>query len=209
MAPALVGALDHARQWALTRPAETVVALLATDGLPTECGASADSAELLQEVVDLAATAAQGEVPMRTFVIGVFQVGDVASIANLNRIAAAGGTDRAAFIDTSGAVDQQFLEALRGVTARTVECRVRLGDGPASLDYLRASVSLEQTAGVRSPLAFAGDSTGCGDNPQGWFYEGSPDAGTPAAILLCSGACDRLQGSTVTGLRVAIGCGPE
>jgi hypothetical protein len=59
-APALQGALDHAKQWASGHPDHTTVVVFATDGLPTVC---------LKD--DVETIAKQGNPSVRKSVVGV------------------------------------------------------------------------------------------------------------------------------------------
>src|SRR6185312_3935465 len=122
--PALTGAIQHAREWAVAHPDQTVATVLATDGLPTQCGVQQQTGgtEAINQVLEVAAQGAADDVPIRTFVIGVFQPGDSASVNNVNAIAQAGGTDKAAFIDATGDVDTQSLDALPATRSGPLAC---------------------------------------------------------------------------------------
>src|SRR5690606_23156297 len=59
--PAMGGGIAHAQQWATANPGHTVVAVLATDGLPTEClpgtlnfSGTAPARALVEEVASIA-----------------------------------------------------------------------------------------------------------------------------------------------------------
>jgi hypothetical protein len=91
---ALQGAIDYADAWA-DSSGHQVIAVLATDGEPTECDPSIPS---------ISAIAASGLPKVSTFVIGVG-----ASLGNLNAIAQAGGTGAAFIVDANANVQQQFL----------------------------------------------------------------------------------------------------
>src|SRR5262249_12668777 len=114
--PALQGAVDQAAVYAAAHPEQTVVAVLATDGLPTEC----EPVEI--RAVSSIANVARRETSVRTFVIGVFLPGDTESRENLQRIALSGGSNDAFIIDTDGDVGEQFLRALREVRNATLAC---------------------------------------------------------------------------------------
>ena len=67
MAPALVGALAHARAHQVANPTHRVAMVLATDGLPASC--------LPQDgdgMAALVAAASMGAPPISTYAIGVF-----------------------------------------------------------------------------------------------------------------------------------------
>jgi hypothetical protein len=186
------------------------VVLLATDGLPTQCGKDAanlgqGSPEPLQNVLDIAASGVSGEVPVRTFVVGVFQPGDTASIDNVNQIARAGGTEQAAFIDSSADVDQQFLDALRAIESGQLGCELQLPASNAPLDYFK--VNLEFSAGTNSQqLPFVRDRAGCDANPAGWYYDVDPNQSTPSSIQVCPNVCTQIKAAASAKIQLQLGC---
>lgn len=213
-APAISGAVQHARDWALTHPDQAVVVVLATDGLPTECRQvgedegvpDAEVAELaIQEVADIAGLAVLDEAPVRTFVIGVFQPGDGLSINNVNRIASAGGTEQAVFIDTSGAVEEQFLEALRGVQTQTLACEFQIPESDEQLDYFTVNLQFDDGTGPRQ-LGFVPSADDCAGNPGSWHYDVHPNVGRPSAIEVCPDVCTEFDAATQGSISVQLGC---
>src|SRR5262249_43541324 len=117
--PALQGAVDHAMAWAMSHPGDVVVAVLATDGEPTECSPT-DQASIAQ----IAATALAGTPSIRTFCIGTFAPGDIPLGPNLlNAVAAAGGTGQAFNISTNSQnTAQEFLRALNQIRGTVLGC---------------------------------------------------------------------------------------
>jgi hypothetical protein len=206
-APALQGALDHARTWALAHPNQTVATLLATDGLPTgECDtAPANGMETLNQVLQIAAAGVAATAPIPTYVIGVFQPVDQASINNVNAIAAAGGTEKAAFIDASGAVEQQFLAALRNVKDTAAPCQLELTrtDG---LNFRRADLVFDAGDGRSTSLPYVDGLLGCAAKPEGWYYDIPPAQGTPRAVSLCPNVCQLVKAAPAAGLLLQLGC---
>ncbi len=209
-APALQGAVNHAREWALTHPDHTVVAVLATDGQPTKCApqeelAVPDEAPPIQEVLDIAAAALNDKTPIQTFAIGVFQAGDTSSINNVNAIARAGGTQEAVLIDTDGEVEGQFLEALRAIRTGTLACQFQLPDSNVALDYFR--VNLQFNDGTeRQQLRYVTSESRCATSPNGWHYDVDPNLNKPSAIQVCPGACDQFKAATAGSINLQLGC---
>ena len=107
-----LGAVQYAQQYASQYPSHRVVVVLATDGLPNVCNSTVDS--VAQAAAD-GVTGVNGS-PIKTYVIGVYGAADQASPANLNQIAAAGGTG-SAFVVNGGAAqaEQQFLTAMNSI----------------------------------------------------------------------------------------------
>jgi Mg-chelatase subunit ChlD len=213
-APALSGAIEHARSWASSHPGHTVVAVLATDGLPTEClpdgicfSGTRIPEDLVSEVEDIAAAGARGSPPVSTFVIGVFASADQAAPANLERIAQAGGTERAQIVDTDGDVSQQFLEALNAVRASRLQCEFLIPEPEAGtsgkLDYFMVNVVYVE-GDERTNLPYVGQLDRCDPVQGGWYYDDGAGV-APTRILVCPSTCEAFQSSTGS-LQIALGC---
>jgi hypothetical protein len=198
--PALRGAVDQAADYARRHPEQSVVAVLATDGLPTEC----DPVEI-RAVSSIASVARRGPPSIRTFVIGVFLPGDTESQENLQRIALAGGSNDAFFVDTSGDVSEQFLRALREVRNATLACEFNVPQTGTALDFFR--VNLEFNDGTdREQLFYVNDEAGCDTLSNGWHYDVDPNSGTPTSIQVCPSVCQRFQNTKQGDVRVQVGC---
>lgn len=203
--PALQGALDHARAWALEHPERQVVTVFATDGLPTveglpnQCTPTEGSA-----IAQLAADANSGPDPVRTFVIGVFGATDLGQgRALLDSLAAAGGSERAFVIDTGGDVGGEFLEALNQIRDTAASCEFQLG-GAAALDFDQVNLRISDAAGAVEELANVGDVSACGSD-QGWYYVRSAE-GTPTQIRVCPNTCSRLTTTSGVSAELEVGC---
>ncbi|MBN1611083.1 MAG: VWA domain-containing protein [Polyangiaceae bacterium] len=213
-APALRGAIDHARAWAQSHPNHTVVAVLATDGLPTEClpddisfSGTRSADDLLSEVAGIAAEGVQGPLSIPTFVIGVFAGTDQAAPANLERIAQAGGTERAQMVDTGGDVSQQFLEALNAVRASRLQCEFLIPERSAGssgkLDYFEVNV-VYVDGDTRTNIPYVGQLDRCDPVQGGWYYDDGAGV-APTKILVCPSNCEAFQNSTGS-IQIALGC---
>jgi hypothetical protein len=210
--PALQGAIDHARQFAASHPDETVVVLLATDGLPTQCGPDPTNPgqgvlEPIANVAQIAASGFSGNSPVRTFVFGVFQSGDTSGINNLNQIARAGGTEQAAIIDSSGAVDAQFLDALRAIRSGQLGCEFQLPTSTAPLDYFKVNLQFRSGSSAEQ-LPFVRDGAGCGATPTGWHYDVDPNQSKPSSIQVCPDVCTQIKAadSASASIQMQLGC---
>src|SRR5450432_2228878 len=145
--PALSGAIQQASTWAKAHPDHRVIALLATDGLPTECTPT--------DINQVGAIAAQGVAAtpsIDTFVIGVFGPDDVALGApgNLDTIARDGGTMSAFIVDTTQDVTAQFLAALDAIRGGKLDCAFQIPQpkNGGTLVYQEVNVNLS-VAGKR------------------------------------------------------------
>jgi hypothetical protein len=208
-APALSGALTKASAWATAHPDHTVVALLATDGLPTECiAAPATDPTGIAGVRSAAAMGLSGAPSVSTFVIGVFGPGDTGAQQNLNQIAVAGGTKAAFMVDTSGDVTAQFLAALNQIRASKLACEYLLPDPPmgSSLDFNKVNVDFTSGANKERILKVAGASA-CDPAAGGWYYDVEPNAAVvPTKIMICPATCTRFEATQSGEVQVALGC---
>jgi hypothetical protein len=208
-APALHGALDKATAWAKAHSDHTVVVLLATDGLPTECIGDPGRDPSGIDEVSLEATSAVAASPsISTFVIGVFGPDDTDASMNLNRIAKAGGTKTAFMIDTSGDVTTQFLDALNAIRSSELACEYQLPAPPPGQDLDLARINVDFTMGTtKERLVAVSDAASCDPTSGGWYYDANPVAGgTPTKIVICPKTCDRFTNIKDGSVEVAIGC---
>jgi hypothetical protein len=199
--PALSGAVQQARAYADEHLDHTVVAVLATDGLPTRC----DPLEVA-DIGAIAAAAVAAPQSVRTFVIGVFGPEDTDAPANLDTIARAGGTDAAFIVDTSQGVSAQFLAALNEIRGSSLACEFRI-PAPASggsLDYTRVNVDFTQGA-AKTRLYKVSGAAACGTG-DGWYFD---DPVSPTRIILCPTSCTTAQAATDASVEVQLGCKTE
>jgi hypothetical protein len=196
--PALDGAIRQAREYAAAHADHTVVALLATDGLPTEC-------EPLEsdEVGAIARAGFEGTPSIRTFVIGVFGPEEAEAPRNLDVIAQAGGTEQAFIVDTSGDVGEQFLAALAAIRGSKLACEFRI-PSPANgmtLDYGLVNVAFTENGATRQLFGVAGAGA-CGTD-DGWYYD---DPTMPTRIILCPSSCTAIQSGNGGSVEIELGC---
>ena len=191
-----------------------VVAVLATDGLPTEClpddirfSATRSPDDLVSEVAGIAAEGVQGLPSIPTFVIGVFASTDQAAPANLERIAQAGGTETAQMVDTAGDVSQQFLAALNAVRGSRLQCEFLIPDRSAEssgkLDYFMVNV-VYVDGEKRTNLPYVGQLERCDPVQGGWYYDDGAGV-APTKILVCPSNCEAFQNSSGS-IQIALGC---
>jgi len=206
-APALGGAIDHAKSWAQGNPTHTVVVVLATDGLPTECTPTD-----IPSIAQVAAQGASGSPAIKTFAIGVFAPADInmGAQTNLDQIAASGGTTQAFIVDTSQNVESQFLAALNAIRGSKLACEYEVpapGDA-GMLDYLK--VNVEYTApGASMPttIGYVGSAANCDPTVGGWYYDVDPSmGGTPAKIIMCPATCTTFGSVNGGQIDIRVGC---
>jgi Mg-chelatase subunit ChlD len=199
---ALNGAVTAAKAYATANPGHSVVAVLATDGLPTECDTNIDN------IAAIANGARTGTPSIKTFVIGVFAPAE-ASIAqtNLGKIATAGGTT-SVIIQTNQNIEQQFLTALNTIRGTALPCDYNLPIPESGTpDYNKVNVEYTNPTGQKVVLPYVKSAANCGTTG-GWYYDADPATGAkPTKIILCSNTCDKLKSAAGQGsVEVVQGC---
>jgi hypothetical protein len=191
---ALQGAVDHAQAWAKAHTNDVVIAVLATDGDPTECDTT------LSDIDAIAATGVSGTPKVLTFVIGVGT-----STAALNGIAAAGGTSSAFLVDTTQNVNQQFLAALDKIRGTALGCNYTIPiptNGTPNFN----EINVEYTPGNGGATELVPRVDGAAQCPatgSAWYYD---DPTAPTQIILCPSTCTTVLGDSSGNLEVLIGC---
>jgi hypothetical protein len=208
-AAALSGALQHAKEYAQNQPMHRVVAVLATDGLPTECTpVDTDGVGMLAKT---ALSAAPG---IATYVVGVFGPEDTDARTNLNAWATAGGTQSAFIVDPTQDVAAQFLDALDRIRSGSIACEYQIPASPqgSDLDLDRVNVALIEGTNAQDFL-YVGDESRCNLAPLGWHYDADPTkGGKPTKIVVCGAGCAMLKSTAAGRVEVRLGCktkGPD
>lgn len=185
--PALQGAIDQAKSWAAAHPSHTVITVLATDGLPTDCNPLA-----ISDVAKLAAQGASGTPKIDTFVIGVFGPNDTASQSNLDTIAQSGGTKQALIVDTTKNVKQQFIDALNNIRGQALPCDFEIPAPPdgGTLDYDQVNVDYTDPSGTTQHLYQVQDKSHCDPQKGGWYYDNNT---APTRIIVCDSTCNTFK----------------
>lgn len=200
--PAIRGALEHSRAWASSHPGHSVVVLLATDGLPTEC-----TPLEINNIARLTASGYATTPSVRTFVVGVFAPTEVDAQSNLDAIAQAGGTESAFVVDTSADVTAQFLAALNEIRGARLGCEFQIPEptGNDPLDYNLVNVQLA-SGDVTTPLYFVGGSAAGCDASGGWYYDADPAVAAPSRIIMCPSSCQVIEASAEASVQIQLGC---
>jgi hypothetical protein len=191
---ALQGAVDHAQTWAKAHTSDVVIAVLATDGDPTECDTT------LSDINAIAAAGVSGTPKVLTFVIGVG-----ASTTALNGIAAAGGTTSAFLVDTTMNVNQQFLDALNKIRGTALGCNYTI-PVPANGSANFAEINVQYTpsgGGAPELIPNVSGAAQCPATGDAWYYD-NPSA--PTEIVLCPGTCTTVEADQGGEIQVLVGC---
>lgn len=205
-APALSGAVNHAIAWRDNHPSHGVAVVFVTDGQPNQCGTVDD--------VEHVARTAWEQAGMATYVIGVISPGVDCGILDpnppneldLHRVAAAGGTEQALMVDTTGDPAAQFLDRMDQIrTSAQIPCEFQIPDPPEGdrIDHGAVNVEYVPPGGSPSLVYHVGDRGGCDPAEGGWHYD---DQNNPTRILLCPATCDAVETQINARLDIALGC---
>jgi hypothetical protein len=201
---ALQGAIDGAGSFATGHAGHTVVAVLATDGIPDECTPST-----VAGVAQIAATGLAATPSIKTFVIGVFTPNDATTgAAAVNQIAASGGTGQAFVINTTSNVEQQFVTALNAIRGASLPCDYAIPqpDG-GTPDFGKLNVEYTAGSGAQATIPYVGTAASCNPTTGGWYYDADPSqGGVPTKILLCGASCTAIKGDAQGRIDIVLGC---
>jgi len=193
---ALSGAYAHARSVKAAHPGEGIAVVLVTDGEPNSCESPATPS------LELVKTTAQGAAsdptsPVRTYVIGIGE-----GLANLNQIAASGGTSQATIVSTTSPAQTatDFQNALDTIRGTALPCDVALPAPPngKELDINAVNVNVTSSAGSDT-LSYNKDCTG----GTGWHYD---NASAPTRVILCTSSCTTVRENASSRLSISFGC---
>lgn len=189
---ALKGALMAATAYQDAHPTHKVILVLATDGDPNGCGDTS-----IEDIANLAKNARSYN-GVLTYVIGVAG----STIANLDKIAAAGGTTAAYDITKDISQFSSKMEEIRGAA---LGCEFELPPPPngEKLDPDRVNFSYTPKGmGMPNVLLRADDLADCNGKP-GWYYDNN-DA--PTKIILCPASCATVQADSNAEVEALFGC---
>jgi hypothetical protein len=178
-------------------PEERAAVLLVTDGKPESPAASCSGVDPNDPaaIASLAATGANHQPPVRTYVVGL--PGVDATIAN--QIALAGGTDSAILVGASD-VEAEFRDALAKVRGDALPCSYAIPEPVLQGDVEVDRVNIEITPGEGDSYTLPLDPNCTGE---GWRYD---DATNPTVIVLCDATCDALKIDNRASIDVVLGC---
>jgi len=193
---ALKGSLRFAMDYQDANPTRKVIVVVASDGAPNGCPSVPVDGNDPDAIADLASNAFYYN-GVLTFAIAI----DGANVADLDKIAAAGGTTVA--FDITGDISA-FVQEMQNIQGTVLSCEFLIpdvGDG----DFDPGKVNVVYTPGDGSPpetIPQAPTPADCGDE-SGWFYD---NPANPTKISLCPGICDVVQADNMAQVNVAFGC---
>ncbi len=206
MAAAVAGALGQLRAQLAADPRRKAVLVLASDGVPSDCpGAAASVARI--DIVSALGEAFKGTPSIRTYVIGVFSAGEMASSgAVMDRFAAAGGTDKAFVVSTSNDLTQRLQESLDHIRGAALACEYQIPTpSTGRIDFGQVNVRYTGLAGPEN-IPYVERPERCDPARGGWYYDTPPGQGVPTRILMCDATCRRFTAETSARVELVFGC---
>jgi len=129
-------------------------------------------------------------------------VPDPNALANLDSLAAAGGTTRATLVDTGNpaATKTVIVDEMRRIRAKSISCELTRPNPPAgeTFDPDKVNVRYDSKDGASTPLVYSQDCTA----ENGWRYKTSAND----VIELCAPVCSRAQSDPWAKVLVEFGC---
>jgi hypothetical protein len=211
--PALTGAISWASQDLTTNPDHKAAVVLVTDGLPGGFVPGFPPASCtpsdIAGVSGVAMMGATASPSILTFVVGIFDPGQEATVAqsNLNMLATAGGTGTALIISvTDNNVTQELHTALMQAQTKAIACSYTIppSSGGTGIDFTKVNVTFTSGSGQSTTIGHTTDSTACSNG--GWYYDVNPNNGTPKRIIACASTCSTFQGDANGQVQIALGC---
>jgi hypothetical protein len=212
--PALAGAISLSSTWAKAHPERQVVAVLATDGMPTlegqnqVCAVVLDQAQI-DAVAQLAGRGKAATPSITTFVIGVIGPQDTGAAETLQSIARAGGSTQAFIVDTRGDVQAQFRNALDQIREAGLSCELAVpqASNGGAVDYGFVNVDFTRDGKVEHLLK-VDDAAGCAAQmDRGWYYDVPAGGGSlPSRILACPATCSDFKATAIGSVQISLGC---
>jgi len=189
---ALKGALIAATAYQDAHPKHKVVVVFATDGDPFAC-----SGGTIDEDAALAQSARNYD-GVLTYVIGA----QGSTIANLDKIAAAGGTTAA--YDITNDITE-FSAKMSEIRRVALGCEFAIPPPPNSMQLDPDQVNFSYTpkgVGMSKILLRADNLLDCNGQP-GWYYDSNTN---PTKIILCPASCATVQADADGKVDVLFGC---
>jgi hypothetical protein len=190
-------ALGGALQWAAAQrratPAENSVVVLVTDGEANGCE------ERINAIAGLASSALAAD-EIRTYAIGLTGSQE----ADMDRIAAAGGTTRGIFVADGDNAQTELKTALGNIRGQVLDCDFPLPEPRPGVDVDPQLINVNYTpgggtVGTLTQVAGAAQCSGSGS----WYYD---DPSAPTRIVLCPATCDTVTGDAGASLQILLGC---
>jgi Mg-chelatase subunit ChlD len=194
----IYAALDGALRWATSYQTmhtdETTVVVFVTDGEPNGCN------ENFNDISALAAKALMTN-GVTTYAIGLLG----SSTAQMDQLAAAGGTKKGIFVGTGVTAEQELITALNAIRGQALSCDFPMPqptDPKMMIDPTKVNLTFTPGTGMPGTFAQVNDQSACGTT-KAWYYD-MPQQ--PTVIHLCPAACDLVRNDPKAVLELLLGC---
>jgi hypothetical protein len=202
--PAVKGALAQLQMRAMSNPNRKPVLVLATDGLPTECG----GANTLDTAIDAIGAGQMATPAVPTYVIGIFGSNQLTrSQPALVRMATAGGTGMPFVLTTGNDLNVRLLAAINQIRGAALGCEFTIPKPNAgnNLDFDQLNVRVKSPAGTED-LLYVGTAAACDPTKGGWYYDADPKMVDPTRVLLCDASCKKVKSTAGVSVDLRVGC---
>ncbi|MEP7122815.1 MAG: vWA domain-containing protein [Byssovorax sp.] len=191
LTPALSGAESWATNYLGQKPGDRVAVILVSDGEVNGC--DPDPASMAKIVASAHAAGVD------TFAVGLAGYFE----AQMNALAAAGGTGQAFFIGKTD-VELDLLTALQTIQQKQVSCALPMPQAAPGkvVDPTLVNVDYTPEGGVAGLLGQVKSAAACGA-AGGWYYN---DPAAPTQIVLCPNTCATVQADPVAKIEIILGC---
>jgi hypothetical protein len=170
-------------------------------------------------VTDVVDVAAQGlaRAKVQTYMIGILSPGNTCTLdtnqpneSDLDKVAMAGGTDKALVVDTTKDTGLQLVETFNKIRQNAqIPCEYSIPkpeDGE-KLDYDKVNVGYTDPMGAKHVVYYAETKDKCDPaKGDGWYYDTLPPTPAPTKILLCPSTCTTVTAKFGYVLGVTLGC---
>ena len=193
---ALFGSYQFANQYQDMHKDDVVAVVFASDGVPNSCPTNPVDQNDVAEIAKLA-DAALAYNGVRTFAIAI----KGANVADLDQIAAAGGT--VAAMDVTKDINL-FKTKLDEIRAKALGCEYGIPE-PMGQEFDPKKVNVNYTPGGSNEaqkLPQAANEADCAGN-DGWYYD---DPVNPTTILLCPKTCEAVSKDGAAKISFVFGC---
>jgi hypothetical protein len=201
---ALKGGLFVATAHQDANPTHKVIVVLASDGDPNACGGVSGNpanADTIPAIAALAKSALNYN-GVRTYAIAI----NGSNVANLNQIAAAGGTGAA--LDVTQNINL-FLDKMKEIQANALSCDFLIPEAPPDKAFDKDLVAVSYVPSIdptmTEEIPRADNYQDCGGKA-GWYYDNNVK---PTKIILCPVSCQKVQADKEARVDVLFGCAPD
>jgi hypothetical protein len=205
MVQAVQGTLTTLRAHQNANPTHRVALILATDGVPSNCGAIVGDPVTNVETQIRATRMATPSIT--TYAIGVFSpVEGMAGPAAVNRFAAAGGTGTAYVLNPTTDLNQTLLTALNKIRGAALPCEFNIPTPKMGMvDFGKVNVHYRGAA-INEDILYVGRADKCDPMRGGWYYDTDPAMGAPKRVVLCEASCRRINSDAGGRVELGYGC---